>query len=241
MTIELKPGHLHIWHANIGPQQPSADSLEKILSQDERGRAARFHFDIHRVRYIYAHACLRLIVGSYLQVAPETICFRLGPFGKPHLAADNSQLVACDGKLLEFNISHSADLAVLGFSLGETVGIDTEFINRQLNIHEISRTVFTVSELAYVHSVASVEFERFFDLWSRKEAYAKALGMGLQIPFKELEIGQQPIVNGWRIHSFEPIPGYAAAVAVSPSVHSIQYFEFNYTFWNSSSSTTAIK
>ncbi|HEX4773090.1 MAG TPA: 4'-phosphopantetheinyl transferase superfamily protein [Bryobacteraceae bacterium] len=232
MTIELKSDHLHIWYANIGPQQPSPDSLEKILTHDERDRAARFHFNIHRVRYVYTHACLRLLLGSYLQVAPETICFRFGPFGKPYIAAEDNQLISPDRKLVEFNISHSADLALLGFSLGAAIGIDTEFINRQLKIHEVAPVVFTPGELAYMYSASpAVQFDRFFDLWSRKEAYAKALGMGLQIPFKELDIGQQSIVNGLRIYSFEPVPGYIAAVVAPPSVHSIQYFEFKHSFW----------
>jgi 4'-phosphopantetheinyl transferase len=232
MTIELNPGQMHVWHANIGPQPTSADSLQSILSQTERDRAARLIFDTHRTRYIHAHVCLRLLLGAYLHVTPQAISFISGPFGKPYIAAND--VVTPDQRSLEFNISHSADLAVFGFSRAATIGIDTEFVNRRINVEEIAQTVFTRSELASMRALTpSAQFDYFFDLWSRKEAYAKALGMGLQIPFNELEIGRQPMVDGLGIHSFVPAPGYAAAFAVPQPVDAIHYFEFQSTFWNS--------
>lgn len=229
MPVRLSPEHLHIWRTNLGPQEPPADNLERLLSTEERERAQRFRFRYHKDRYVYSHACLRLLISLYLPITPETIRFKYTHLGKPFI--DPSQLQPLSaGKQLDFNLSHSSDLAVIALAWNSSIGIDTERTNRQINIHEIAPTVFTANEHEQLNEEAiASQHQYFFDLWSRKEAYAKALGMGLHLPFRELEVGRRPLVGGFRIYSFEPVPGYAAAVAFPPHLESIQHFEFHFS------------
>src|SRR5215204_4262422 len=115
----LGADEVHVWRISLDVE---ADSFRSLLSPDERRRAARFHRDEHRRRYVTAHGALRLILGAYLDAAPETLAFELGEHGKPSL---REPLDAEDARV-EFNLSHSAELALVAVARDHPVGVDVE-------------------------------------------------------------------------------------------------------------------
>src|SRR5690349_20366562 len=106
---------LHLWFIKLDEDlYQSSNAL--LLNAEEMKRAVRFKFELHRKRYITARAGLRSILGQYLEVSPQNVQILTAPQGKPFLQD-------CD---LQFNVSHSHDLALYAFTLGNPVGVDIE-------------------------------------------------------------------------------------------------------------------
>lgn len=154
------------------------------LTEDERNRSARFRFERDRRRYIVARGALRSLLGQYLDTEPAQIRFTYNPFGKPELHSDF-------GTRLKFNLSHSADLAAIAITTDGAVGVDIEQIKPEADYAEIARC----------------DPQTFFEYWTRREAYVKARGEGLQD-------GPIEFAEGWSLCGFEPEPGYIGAVAI---------------------------
>src|SRR5207237_1874899 len=118
--------------------------------------------------------CLRKTLAEYLSVRPHDLSFTYGPFGKPALPP------RLDGTRLEFNLSHSGDMAVLAISRGPAVGVDVEQVIRVSELDSIASRFFSASEKAALNAVpAHARDSAFYSCWTRKEAFLKALGDGL--------------------------------------------------------------
>lgn len=222
--LALEPGDLHIWRVWLD-QQPAVylAQLREILSLDERARADRFHFPIHRERYTVARGTLRILLGRYLHCPPESIAFSYGPQGKPALTAMSTP------EPLEFNVAHSGQVALLGFIWGRPVGVDVEHIRPLKDIAQMAARFFSAEEYQVWQSVAAEEQDAaFFNCWTRKEAYIKVIGEGLSHPLDRFVVTLRPgepgrllTVDGsaapaqkWQMQALHPTPGYAAAVTV---------------------------
>src|SRR5215467_2922394 len=115
--LQLAPGEVHLWQIHqIGPDDKILRG-RRLLSPDEIQRADRFHFDEHRHRFILAHAAMRTILSSYLNVAPLDVAYSYGPKGKPALSAD------LERSGIRFNLSHSGDYALLGVTHNLCLGV----------------------------------------------------------------------------------------------------------------------
>ena len=197
--------------------------LEQILSKDEQTRAARFHFQRDRRRFAVGRGILRAILGGYLNVEPDQVEFCYGAHGKPYLAGN------LDDSALRFNLAHSHELVVYAFACGRDIGVDLEYIRPIPNFERISANFFSARENAALNSLpAEQRQEAFFNCWTRKEAYIKALGDGLAHPLDQFDVSLipgEPVrllsveqapeeVSRWRFQAFTPTPGYAAAVVV---------------------------
>lgn len=149
---------------------------DALLSADERARQARFRFARDQRRYLVTRALVRTVLSRYAAVQPEDWVFSAGPRGRPEISAP------WPAPALEFNISHSSDLVMLGVTSGRTLGIDTESIAaRDADIEGLDR-YFAPEESAALLALAPGERRRrFFELWTLKESYIKARGMGLAI------------------------------------------------------------
>jgi 4'-phosphopantetheinyl transferase len=193
------------------------------LSPDERCRAERFHFDADRRRFSVARALLRTLLGRYLACPPPAVAFVYGPQGRPALADP----VAAGG--LTFSVSHSHGVALYAFTRDRDVGVDVERIRSDMNTEGIAAQMFSASEQAALSALAAeARLAAFFAGWTRKEAYAKAIGQGLRQRFTEVEVSVTPgapvrlvcVSSGpeeaarWTLHALAPAPGYAAALAV---------------------------
>jgi 4'-phosphopantetheinyl transferase len=193
------------------------------LASDERERARRFHFERDQRRYIVRRGLLRTFLATYLGAEPARLQFRYGPFGKPELAQPWSP------KALHFNLSDCGEVALYAFLRGTEVGVDIEQLRLLPDAEQISRRFFSAPENAVFRTVSDAQKEEaFFNCWTRKEAYIKAIGEGLSRPLDSFDVSLRPgepaallTVRGdseeaarWSLHHLEPRPGYLGALAV---------------------------
>jgi 4'-phosphopantetheinyl transferase len=159
------------------------DRLTAWLSAEERTRAARFHAGQHQRRFTVAHGRLRQILAEVLGVEPQHLQFAVGPYGKPQLTGD------WERSGLQFNLSHSADRALLAWSWRRAVGVDIELWRPLHDAAALVRRYFSASEIAAWDALPSeVREQGFFDCWTRKEAYIKAVGRGLGLPLDSFDV-----------------------------------------------------
>jgi len=162
-------------------------NLAALLSDAERARAPRFKFEIHRRRYIVTRGRLRLLLAERLDTAPESIEIACRSHGKPILGG---RFVECG---LHFNVSHSENVAVYAFADRREVGIDIEAVRELWDMDSIAAGVFSPREHeAYLNLEASERALGFFNCWTRKEAFVKALGDGLRYPLDSFEVSLSP-------------------------------------------------
>ncbi|MGE5645272.1 MAG: 4'-phosphopantetheinyl transferase family protein [Acidobacteriota bacterium] len=189
--MNLGEGEVHIWRVALD----SAGDLD-VLDPRERERAARFRFESDRRRFIASHTQLRRILARYLNVGPAAVRIEIGKLGKPSVEGP-----------VRFNMSHSGELALYAVALRE-VGVDVERIRTDLDVMGIASRFLPAPEALELGELEPGERTRaFFRLWTRREAWLKARGIGLGA------IGE-PVGAGWHIGGLEAGDGYAAAFAV---------------------------
>jgi 4'-phosphopantetheinyl transferase len=177
-------------------------SLESCLSSAERERAAKFRFERDRRRFIVARARLREELAARLGVSARQVEFAYGDNGKPRLA----------NQALQFSVSHCDDVALFAFSPDAEVGVDIEAIRPVREADAIAVQFFSPLEHAGYAALAPRDrLLGFFRVWTRKEAYVKALGVGFSMALERFDLSVAP--RGWRLHSFFPLPGFVASLA----------------------------
>lgn len=190
---------------------PDLEYWRDMLDAEERAQARRFRFDRDRRRYIVRHGWLRELLARRLECSPREIRFAHNPFGKP----------ALPDRDLGFNLSRSAGTALCVVARGLELGCDLERRNRDLATDAVAERFFSPLEQARLSSLpADRRVEGFFNCWTRKEAYIKARGLGLSYPLDAFDVSLAPDeparllrgCDGWSVQSFEPAPGFAAAV-----------------------------
>ena len=197
---------------------------DALLSADERARQARFHFARDQRRYLVTRALVRTVLSRYAAVRPEDWVFSAGARGRPAISAPSP------APPLEFNISHSADLIMLGVTSGRTLGVDAESTEtRAADIDGLDRYFAPEESAALLSLPPLARRRRFFELWTLKESYIKARGMGLAIRLdafrfeltgeRELTLHMRPELGDspdlWRIWQLELPADYLAAVCAS--------------------------
>lgn len=223
---KLEGGQVHIWCASLDLHPKTLIQLVKLLAKDEQERANRFIFDRDRQHFIAARARLRLILSRYLNVGPQRLRFRYGPQGKPELAGGN-------GDALYFNLSHSNGLALFAVTKEHKVGVDLEWIRPVDDMDSIARRFFSKAEYqAYSALPQSQQSLGFFNCWTRKEAYIKAIGQGLTCPLADFDVSLTPgqpakllsikddpqSVELWSMTALAPAAGYVGAIIVEGPV-----------------------
>ena len=221
--LTLSSAEVHVWRACLDPDASCVEHLQRTLSADESHRAARFHFPRDRRRFIVARGVLRDILGRYLGVPPSELGFRYSSYGKPALAD------AGDEEGLRFNISHSHEMALFAVTRGREIGVDIEYLRREIACEEIAERFFSIHERASLRALpAEAKHQAFFNCWTRKEAYIKAHGEGLSLPLDQFDVSLAPgepaallATRGdprealrWSLQALTPGPGYVAALAV---------------------------
>ena len=152
--------------------------FEPLLSDAERMRASRFVFESDKNTYVLSHTVLRILLSNELQRAPEAITLSEGPFRKPELP----------GRKPHFNLSHSRGAFSILISPLCEGGIDMEPLERSLDFRAIVRNFFSPLEKDYIFSSEESATERFFELWTRKEALLKAMGTGIADNLPSIEV-----------------------------------------------------
>jgi 4'-phosphopantetheinyl transferase len=163
--------------------RPQLEALSAVLTPEERERAARFHAAQHRDRFIAAHGLLRQLLGDLLNLSPAALRFTQQEHGKPRLAADAAQ------SGLTFNLSHSGSCALLGWSWRGDIGVDIELWRTLSDEAALVRRFFSAAENAAYEALPPAQRRRgFFECWTRKEAYIKAVGHGLALPLHSFDV-----------------------------------------------------
>jgi 4'-phosphopantetheinyl transferase len=158
-------------------------SLAGLLSAEERARAARFHAVDHAHRFVVAHARVRQQLGGLLGVEPAGLSFASGAHGKPRIAGKEGQA------RLEFNLSHSGALGLVGWAWQRAIGVDIEFWRPMSDEAALVRRFFSAAEIAaYEQLEPHARTPAFFNCWTRKEAYVKAVGRGLGLPLDSFDV-----------------------------------------------------
>lgn len=227
----LEAGAVHVWRIGLSLDEDSIAALEATLSTDERSRADRFRFPELRSKFIVAHGALRDILARYLRMTPAGLVFAISPHGKPSIS----------GVPLRFNLSHSGDLALVAVTTGGEIGVDIEWFRPGIERDRIAERFFSAREAAALRALpAAARTEAFFNCWTRKEAFIKAVGDGLSYPLDAFEVtlapGEPPAVLSvrgdaveaarWRMNTPAPGPGYAAAVALEGEISKVSYWEW---------------
>jgi 4'-phosphopantetheinyl transferase len=197
-----------------------------LLSSDELERMAKFRFEEHRRDFLFARSRLRVVLGAYLDAAPERLRFSYSEHGKPGLASPFSQTN------LQFNLSHTSGALLLAVCRGQPIGADIERVREDLDLGEIAARFFSEGERRSLMALSeNVRQEAFFRCWTRKEALLKARGDGLSFPLHLFDVSlaadenqvalvtrQDPQeAERWQIVPLTVPAGYAAAVALASS------------------------
>ena len=228
-AIELNDDEVHVWLVNTGAKDIPQDLLAVSLSEDEQERAARFKFAKDRRLHVAAHAALRSLLTAYLKVAANEIRFVSGTHGKPALA----QPLAASG--LEFNLSHSHEVALVAVARQRAVGVDVEFVKREFSFDELARRFFTTKEVAALFELPQpLQREAFFKCWTSKEAFLKAKGTGLSGKLDEVAItlaaDQQVRINAsvpdWSLTELTLCAGYQGAMVLQGDPRTIQCYQW---------------
>jgi len=170
-------------------------SFLALLSQDERRRMVRLHFERDRLLFLVAHALLRITLSRYSDVMPDAWQFGTAVHGRPEIANRPSSR-------LRFSLSHTSGLAACAVMLNRDLGVDVEHLSRKAAAGVADR-VFTAREAGDLNNApAETRAARFLEYWTLKEAYLKACGLGLSLPLDRFSVYQQA-AGRWRM-SFEP-------------------------------------
>ena len=219
---QIKKEELHVWWANLRDFDLAVPALWAVLSQWERARAERFSILRDKEDFIIRHGMLRMLLGLYVGCYPSRLDLSMGPNGKPELHSH----FETDG--VHFNLSYSGDVVLYGFTGACPIGVDVEQIQPIPHCERIARKTFSPAETESLMALPrKLRIDRFFDLWTRKEALLKAAGDGLRssqkdrphiVPRSDSSRFAQPAPPAdtpaeWHVHSFSPREGYIAAVA----------------------------
>lgn len=220
--LSIESNEIHVWRAVLNEPAASVDHYLQTLAVDEQRRAARFYFQHDREHFIIAHGVLRALLGRYLNRRPESVSFCYSEHGKPSLVLESGE------DTIRFNMSHSQGMALYAVARNREVGVDLEFVRRDLEAEQIAERFFSRREIAELHALpAESRREAFFLCWTRKEAYIKARGEGLSLPLDQFDVSLTPGEPAallstrpdpaealrWSLRELTAAPGYVAAIA----------------------------
>jgi 4'-phosphopantetheinyl transferase len=210
-----------VWRADL-QRDDDARQVEALLSPDEVQRADRFRFPRHRRRFVIARGCLRLLLAAYLGTDAREVSFAYSAEGKPALAPQHESD-------LRFNVSHSGEIAAFAFATARDIGVDVEMIRYDVDIDEIRQRFFSTAEQEALAGLeGNQKSQGFFNCWTRKEAYVKAVGTGLSLPLQDFDVSLLPgeparllatrpdarLAARWSMASLDFGAGCAAAIVV---------------------------
>ncbi|HJS55147.1 MAG TPA: 4'-phosphopantetheinyl transferase superfamily protein [Chitinophagaceae bacterium] len=237
-TPPVKPissNEVHVWRVLPRLTADQIEYLREILSIDELTRAGRFHFEREQRGFIAARGILRKILGHYLDKNPRQIHFEYTHHGKPILTARPGYHAIC------FNLSHSDGSIIFAISPDQNIGIDIERIRDDVDMDQISQRFFSNGEISSLKRIPKENWpELFFQYWTRKEAFLKAMGEGISFPSEQCDVslvngkifspiilqGNHKVNSSWYVKDLFPRHGYAAALAVEKADSDVSYWHY---------------
>jgi 4'-phosphopantetheinyl transferase len=217
---------IEIWQIPLGVSADRLDRYFACLSKDEQAKATRFRFADDRRRFIVARATLRHLLGLRLKRSPETISFCYSEYGKPRIdpstAASTMPNASCE---FHFNLSHSGELALCALGGEHTVGVDIEAVKPMQRLDSLIDRCLSANERSQVQAAAD-QPRAFLQRWTCKEAYLKAIGLGLSQSMQMVEVQLAPPLlaqvphdcdEGWNLYLLALPADYVGALVVRGS------------------------
>ncbi len=221
---KLEKQDVHLWgiHRNFYNEQKNYS--EYFLNEDEKNRAQRFRFSKDHDLFVLGRYITKILLAYYTERTPESVKIIPGSFGKP----------ACELDLF-FNISHSGDQLLLGFSNSE-IGVDIERNDPAVNIERIGERHFSEIELEKIMDCTKEErADEFFEIWTKKESLIKGIGNGLSIPLQDFNVTHpngkvlwespsEKNYGDWYVQNIETKQGFKSAFATQNKIVDLNYF-----------------
>lgn len=219
LSTNLPANEVHLYLVSFNKPGLTPNQLLPLLNEAERTQAARYITTALQERYIITHGLLRLLLGKYLQIAPEAVRFIFNEYKKPALANEHAST-------LRFNLSHSGDYVVFALANNIDLGIDIERIQDQPKM-EVAERFFCREETSALRALPPAEQTQcFYRLWAKKEAIIKANGKGLAALLTSFSVNtsDQPEIilleqQSWSLYTLNLAQNYAAALATSSPVN----------------------
>src|SRR5215472_12044191 len=218
MRVGASGTPVDLWYVDLDVTVDALRCCRCWLSGEERAKAQGLRSDLVRARYIVGRAALRSVLAARIGCSPATIRFSYGAAGKPRLAGDSGSI--------DFNLAHSEGDAVIALATGAVIGVDLERHRPIADVESLARLVFSRVERRELER-APDPVSAFLNGWTRKEAYVKALGLGLTAPLEEITVSlsdraellatglSDQSVSNWRLLDVAH-PRATVALAVGP-------------------------
>ena len=235
LPLPFPAGRVDVWRVRLDERETPGPEIS-ILSPDELRRASRFHFEKDRLHFCRCRSALRHLLGGYLQIPAAQIRFEYLTGRKPGLVAEQNP------QSLQFNVSHSADMALIAVGSQHRLGIDIERIRSDVDTGSLAQRFFSLRERAGLQSLPDhLRVQGFFACWTRKEAFLKATGEGLSFPLAEFSVathpnraprleeirGNEEAQKKWFLADLSVAHGYRATVAVEAVSCCLETYAWN--------------
>lgn len=214
----MEPYFVDVWQGRLMLEAKVLNGLSAFLNGDERQKAQSFRLPVMRDRFVAARGLLRQTLAGYLHADPACLQFETGEYGKPALACGS----------LHFNISHSADLLLIAVADFADIGVDIEQIKPRGMLDSLARRCFSDREFqGWSRLPVEQQLESFFRLWTKKEAFVKAVGRGIALGVEHCEVelekgggllsipAEYGAVSGWKVSELTVDAGACAALVTA--------------------------
>lgn len=234
-TFDLPENELHVWAVSLVQPAKVLRKLAGFLDETEISKVARFKFENDKERYIVAHGATRRILARYLKSRPQNIVFENNHYGKPFLAENTSRI--------EFNLAHSKNRALLALTRDRRVGVDIEHIRPEIPTANLAEHYFSARENEVLRNLdENLQIRAFYDCWTRKEAFIKAIGMGLSFPLRKFAVSiesgnparllfvddSNTQAERWKMIDLNLGVNYSAAVIIESALVKLKLLNWNY-------------
>ena len=234
-NIGVPTGRVDVWSVRL--DEPAKAGFEVVvLSPDEIARASRFHFEKDRIHFTQCRSALRNLLAGYLAIPAAEIRFEYLTSGKPQLAAGQNP------RAVQFNVSHSANMALIAVGSEHRLGVDIEKIRGDVDTTTLAERFFSLRERAGLQALPdSLRVPGFFACWTRKEAFLKATGEGLSFPLADFSVTTHPDLDPeieeikgstdagkqWFLADLRVVEGFRATVAREHSPYRLEAHAWN--------------
>ncbi len=227
----LGPETVRVWLATLDLDPPLLSRLSSALLPDELTRASRYHLPRDRDRFVAARGLLRHALAAHLQTGPESIRLGYSANGKPFLEG---------GSDFHFNLSHAGPHLMIAIARGRRLGVDIEPDPSPRVISELATVVLSPPERRALARTARPERPAWFGrMWTRKEAFIKADGRGMEMPLEQIDVMTDPgsvrlldpgpgwhRAAEWSLRAITAPVGHAACVAAEGAAWSVECAEW---------------
>ena len=228
-------GRIDVWSVRLD-EPAKAGSEAVVLSPDEIARASRFHFEKDRIYFRRCRSALRGVLAGYLTTPAAEIRFEYLASGKPQLAGEQNP------RGLQFNVSHSANMALIAVGSEHRLGVDIEKIRADVDTTTLAERFFSLRERAGLQALPDrLRVPGFFACWTRKEAFLKATGEGLSFPLEDFSVTTHPDLDPeiqeikgsaaegkqWFLSDLRVVEGFRATVAREHSPYRLEAHAWN--------------